>query len=168
MFVAERNKYVKANTSTINEELGQVEYVFSDKTGTLTCNQMEFKYCIVGNILYGKEQTVQSHGDILHMDDEDDDNYIPPHSQPPTLHQQISVTGNILMSNNSSKAPLQTQSKQVVEGTGASSGFQHSIFTFKDDELSGVITNTNKSAVTHPVNLKISTKDSTQNMLFKT
>lgn len=55
MYVVQRNKYVKANTSTINEELGQVEYIFSDKTGTLTCNQMEFKYCIVGNILYGKE-----------------------------------------------------------------------------------------------------------------
>ena len=54
MYVASRNRYAKANTSTINEELGQVEYVFSDKTGTLTCNQMEFKYCIIGNILYGK------------------------------------------------------------------------------------------------------------------
>lgn len=42
-----------ARTSNLNEELGQIEYVFSDKTGTLTCNKMEFKRCSIGGICYG-------------------------------------------------------------------------------------------------------------------
>lgn len=40
-------------TSSLNEELGQVEYIFSDKTGTLTRNQMEFLKFSVDGISYG-------------------------------------------------------------------------------------------------------------------
>ncbi len=43
----------KVQTSTLNEELGQVKYIFSDKTGTLTKNYMEFKKMSIGNKSYG-------------------------------------------------------------------------------------------------------------------
>ncbi|CAA2991562.1 probable phospholipid-transporting ATPase 5 [Olea europaea subsp. europaea] len=48
-------KTVEARTSNLNEELGQVEMILSDKTGTLTCNQMEFRKCSIEGISYGGE-----------------------------------------------------------------------------------------------------------------
>ena len=43
----------KVQSSNLNEELGQVSHVFSDKTGTLTCNIMEFKKFSAGKYSYG-------------------------------------------------------------------------------------------------------------------
>jgi len=43
----------KVQSSNLNEELGQIEYIFSDKTGTLTQNIMEFKKLCVGQYSYG-------------------------------------------------------------------------------------------------------------------
>lgn len=52
MLYEEGNVWAMARTSNLNEELGMIKYVLSDKTGTLTCNVMEFKRCSVGGSVY--------------------------------------------------------------------------------------------------------------------
>ena len=53
MYYSKSDTPALARTSNLNEELGQVKYIFSDKTGTLTQNQMVFKKCSVAGVHYG-------------------------------------------------------------------------------------------------------------------
>lgn len=53
MYDSDQDMAMRAQSSNLNEELGQIEYVFSDKTGTLTANIMEFKKFSAGVKSYG-------------------------------------------------------------------------------------------------------------------
>lgn len=90
MFYAERNQRAVPRSWNIADDLGQIEYIFSDKTGTLTRNVMEFRKCSIGGKAYGylpcsegsgvtedqfhmmEEQTIDCMSQILPY------NYIPP------------------------------------------------------------------------------------------
>jgi phospholipid-transporting ATPase len=52
-FDAARGKPAEVHTCQVLESLGQVTHIFSDKTGTLTCNQMVYKACAIDGEVYG-------------------------------------------------------------------------------------------------------------------
>lgn len=48
IYSIETDTPTKVQSNNLNEELGQIDYIFSDKTGTLTCNIMEFRRLSAG------------------------------------------------------------------------------------------------------------------------
>ncbi|XP_077570328.1 phospholipid-transporting ATPase ID-like isoform X2 [Stigmatopora nigra] len=53
MYYSRSDTPAEARTTTLNEELGQIKYVFSDKTGTLTQNIMTFNKCSINGKTFG-------------------------------------------------------------------------------------------------------------------
>lgn len=102
MYYKKNNTFAKARTTTLNEELGicqlgnafqnqvffylflgQIEYIFSDKTGTLTQNIMTFNKSSIGGNCYGDIIDPRS-GDVIEVTDDTEpldfsfnDNYEP-------------------------------------------------------------------------------------------
>nr|XP_060617075.1 phospholipid-transporting ATPase ID-like [Anolis sagrei ordinatus] len=61
MYYGPSDMPAQARTTTLNEELGQIKYIFSDKTGTLTQNIMVFNKCCIRGVVYGDYVNAEGH-----------------------------------------------------------------------------------------------------------
>ena len=52
MYDSKTNQNAKVKSTELCADLGQIEYLFTDKTGTLTLNEMTFKHFSLDNCLY--------------------------------------------------------------------------------------------------------------------
>ena len=60
LYTVEKDQGTEVKNMSIIEDLGQLHYIFTDKTGTLTCNQMEFRSMCIGEEIFGSKMTEPS------------------------------------------------------------------------------------------------------------
>ena len=53
-----RMRRAQVRTMDLNDELGQITHVFSDKTGTFTLNYMDFRKLSINGVAYGRGTTL--------------------------------------------------------------------------------------------------------------
>ncbi|XP_069074061.1 phospholipid-transporting ATPase IC-like isoform X1 [Pleurodeles waltl] len=59
MYYAATDTPATARATSLNDNLGQIEYIFSDKTGTLTQNIMTFRKCCINGRVYGSSSDAE-------------------------------------------------------------------------------------------------------------
>lgn len=82
-------KNTTVNASNLNEELGQLDIIFSDKTGTLTANQMQFRSIYVNNTNYGEIQDYNSLGESVILSQQRNESFFRENNCPDNINNFV-------------------------------------------------------------------------------
>ncbi|KAJ7574583.1 hypothetical protein C8J56DRAFT_1172699 [Mycena floridula] len=133
MWYEKTDQSTLARSWNLSDDLGQIEYIFSDKTGTLTQNSMIFRQCSIGGKVYLEDETDERHNGSASSDTDST-------KQPPSDHHFHSsqLTLDLAQSLNVEQNSEFAGQARMLNGFFTVLALCHSVLTAVDPETGNI------------------------------